>query len=195
MIIIKAGIREMVNFVLRSGDLGYGNMSKKRAMEGVAGHQEIQEERENEFAPGDTGQPSCSYRKEVPLKYEATINEFTLILKGRIDGVIESFPEIIIEEIKTTHTPLKNISAESYPAHWGQAFVYAYIYATQNFFDTITIRLTYYNLGSGQRKEFSTTKSIDQLHSFSYGLFHEFLNWEKIKIDFSKNKLSLALCR
>ena len=71
-------VRDLVEFVLRSGDL-YGErqfVGSHRALAGIRGHQKIQRSR-----------PS-GYLTELPVEHCVETEEFTLQIRGRIDGLI-----------------------------------------------------------------------------------------------------------
>ncbi|HCV25362.1 MAG TPA: hypothetical protein DGN59_18050, partial [Candidatus Latescibacteria bacterium] len=56
-VVLRIAVRELVSFVLRSGDLGAAFMSASRAVEGTRGHQFVQDQRPEE------------YRSEVPVRF------------------------------------------------------------------------------------------------------------------------------
>ena len=77
---LDVSVRDLVEFVLRRGDLrsGHSFTSPSRALEGTRGHQKLQSSRDDH------------YRAEVALKWVTVRPTFTLTLRGRIDGVRES---------------------------------------------------------------------------------------------------------
>src|SRR5207248_7342039 len=83
-------VREMVEFVLRTGNLGGERdfFSPSRALEGTRGHQKIQKLR-------PTG-----YQAEVRVKHQVQQPGFVLSIRGRIDGVLQTAEGLLIEEIK-----------------------------------------------------------------------------------------------
>src|SRR5688500_8087918 len=84
-------VRELIEFVLRSGDLGRERqfVGSDRAMAGIRGHQKIQRSR-----PVD-------YQTEIPVEHSMDGGEFILRIRGRIDGLLVTPLEILLEEIKT----------------------------------------------------------------------------------------------
>ena len=67
-------VRDLVEFVLRQGDLGGERefVGSDRALAGIRGHQKIQRSR-------PTG-----YLTELPVEYRMEADEFTLQIRGRI---------------------------------------------------------------------------------------------------------------
>ena len=84
-------VREFVEFALRQGDLGGARdfVGRNRALAGTRGHQRLQRSR------------PAGYQKEVRLTQEVDAGEFVLRIQGRIDGLLVSAQEVLIEEIKT----------------------------------------------------------------------------------------------
>src|SRR5688500_9503235 len=91
--IVSASVREVVEFVLRTGGLaGSGQFSGPgRALQGTRAHIRLQKSK-------PTG-----YESEVSVAREIDAGEFVLRLRGRIDGLHEQEETLLIEEIKTVH--------------------------------------------------------------------------------------------
>ena len=116
---LDVSVRDLVEFVLRRGDLRSGPSftSPSRALEGTRGHQKLQSSR------GD------HYRAEVALKWVTVRPTFTLTLRGRIDGVREGAEEIFLEEIKTV---TGEWSQKPSDLHWAQLRIYGGIWNRLN---------------------------------------------------------------
>ena len=85
---LKLGIRELVEFCCRSGDLGANNGPGVKALDGLQTHQKIQR-RYNALAEA-----------EVRTGLHARIDDFEVELGGRIDLVFSTESPPRIEEIK-----------------------------------------------------------------------------------------------
>jgi DNA excision repair protein ERCC-2 len=158
-------IRMLVDVVLRAGDLDMRFTASGRPLEGIRVHQKIQQQRPE------------GYRAEVPVSMEIETSDLILIVAGRIDGVLETDEGIIVEEIKSTAKDLKSVAAFTNPCHWGQAKAYAHLFAQKNNLASVTVRLTYCHLDTGETLELVEDYTRDQLSSFFQQLVDRYLKW------------------
>ena len=126
----KESVRGIVEYVLKGGSLDDRFVSRGRALEGTIAHGKLQ--RDNEKVYQD-------YEKEVILKHEFLVNNISLIVEGRADGIIKENGKIIIEEIKSTYKDLSYINFDYNLLHWAQGKFYGYIYCVDNNIDEIDI--------------------------------------------------------
>ena len=78
--LIKISVRELVEFILRSGDIDNRTGGKKDAENMLAGariHRKIQKS----MGP--------NYHAEVTLKHLIAMEKFDLLVEGRADGIID----------------------------------------------------------------------------------------------------------
>ena len=145
-------VRELVQFVLREGDLGGERqfVGSDRALAGIRGHQKIQRSR------------PAAYQTEIPVELMVEAQDFTLHVRGRIDGVLVTAQEVLLEEIKT----VQGWDKQADPLHWAQAKFYGYIYACDHALAKIVIQLTYLELTTDQVTEFRKTFTRDELAVF-----------------------------
>ncbi|NLK34439.1 MAG: ATP-dependent DNA helicase [Gracilibacteraceae bacterium] len=169
---IRISVRDLVEYVYRSGDLDSRFVGMGKAIEGTRLHQKIQGLRIGEAA--DSGE---TYLKEVSVSMRICHKEITFIVAGRIDGLLKDSEGSTLEEIKTTSSPLENISEDTYPVHWAQAMCYAYMYASEQSEKVINIRLTYYNDDSGEQKVFIRRVSIEELEKHFYEVVEKYYDW------------------
>lgn len=162
---VKISIQDLIAYVFQSGDIDAKFRSNKRMVEGIKGHQAIQS-----LKP-------AGYQTEVPIVFTVKRDQFDLEINGRIDGLMISEEDVIIEEIKTTRRFLQEISEDDFPAHWAQAKSYAYIYALQNQLEKIKVKLTYYQLDSKLSKSFVQLITLDELELFFTQVLKEYLDW------------------
>lgn len=174
---IKVSIRNLVEFILRSGDIDNrfvgSSRALERALEGTKLHQKIQK------AGGE------SYTAEVQLKYIKEYEDFSLVLEGRADGIISEENCIVIDEIKTTSVPLEYIDENFDHLHWAQAKCYAFIYAEQNELNSMDIQLTYYNVDTDEIKRIRKKFVFNELREFFYDLIDKYLVWARITREWS----------
>ncbi len=170
VISLRVAVRNLVEFVLQTGDLVSVFTGSGRALAGIRGHQKIQKSR------------PANYQAEVSLSYLVETYEFSLEIFGRIDGVWLQ-DEVILEEIKTTTSNLAHISEENHPLHWAQAKVYGYIYAKQNSLPSLTIKMTYFHLESERIREIDQLYTFEELELFFNDLITKYLEWSKVLYD------------
>lgn len=161
--LLELSVRELVEFVLRQGDLGGGGFSSPlRALAGTKLHQKIQKSR------------PASYQKEVRLEKRLTCEGINILLRGRIDGLISEPGHLWLEEIKTLQS---NWPPEADPLHWGQAKIYAALHGEIVPFSTATLQLTYVHLHSGQIMEFHEEHPFSALQDFFQSVLASYLKW------------------
>lgn len=127
---IELSVHELVDFVLRKGDIDSRSFNSMTMQEGTRIHNIYQSKQ------------GSNYLKEYPLKGIFSYEDSLVYLSGRSDGIIlEEVP--IIEEIKSTNCDLNSFFKENEEWHLGQAICYGYLYAIEKGLDKVKIRLTY----------------------------------------------------
>jgi len=160
---LELSVRELAEFVLQAGNLGGGGFtSPSRALAGTRLHQKIQKAR-----PG-------SYQKEVRLEKEIVSGEIHLLLRGRIDGLVFEDGKLWLEEIKTVQG---GWPPEPSAVHWGQAKIYAALYAETVAAAACTVQLTYIHLHSGEIQEFTEEHTPGGLQAFFGQVLASYLKW------------------
>ncbi|NLT40800.1 MAG: ATP-dependent DNA helicase [Clostridiales bacterium] len=165
---IRLPVRKLVEFILRSGDIDSRYSPKDRMYEGVRIHKALQ--KKNAELYGD-------YKSEVRLSASVTSGDTEYLLEGRADGVFTDRGMTVIDEIKSTSLPLYLINGDSNITYWGQAQCYAYIYALQNSLREISVRLTYFNVDTGDSTGFLRTFSFAELEVFVSTLLRQYTKW------------------
>ena len=168
---IKIAVRELVEHVLRSGDLIFEFLGSSRPVDAIRAHQKIQNSRPD------------SYHSEVTVAHHVETDRFRLIIGGRIDGVYTEANHTIIEEIKTTTRNLDYFEKNENPIHWGQVKTYAYILGKDRGLDEISTLLTYYRLDTAEIRQLKRTFSICELEIFFNDLITRYLKWAAVIID------------
>ena len=91
---IRLPIRQLVEFLLRSGSIDSRFSGFDRALEGARIHRRLQK------AAGE------GYAAEVPLCADYTVDGIRFTLEGRADGIFTNETGVVtIDEIKTTAVP------------------------------------------------------------------------------------------
>jgi len=170
--IISISVRDLVGFVLRSGDLSimFRGSARTTSLAGIRAHQKIQKSR-----PPD-------YDEEVPVSYLYQTESHDLFLQGRMDGVYEQDDKIVIEEIKTTNRELDLFCDDQNALHWGQLKTYAALYAIEHDLASVMTRLTYYRIEKAETKSFFKEFQTEELIAFVETIVKRYLTWiEKIE--------------
>lgn len=186
---VKADIsvRELVEFILRSGDLDNRKqrVSQKAMAEGIRLHQKIQ------------GSMPASYSSEVRFVQELTTyykdKEFIIALDGRADGIIHltgteerlDYPntellfteaEYVVDEIKCMYADVMKFD-EPAGIHLAQAKCYAYMIMTDYGLDRVAVQLTYCNIDSEEIRYFTCEFSSEELMEFMADLLKSYAKW------------------
>lgn len=136
------GVKELIDTLYHQENLGAGAPSAQRAMEGMQGHRLIRDRRPAE------------YRSETPIEFNYDWEDYRLTIRGRIDGLMETATELEVEEIKTTYSPLNELTLTDYPSHSIQLQLYLYFLQVQHPEKTVSGKLTYLNLDDLAEKSF-----------------------------------------
>ena len=166
-LMFKESVRGIIEYVLKSGSLDDRFLSKGRAIEGTVAHGKLQKNNEliYEF-----------YEKEVKMQHEFKKDNITLLVEGRADGIIKEKENIIIEEIKSTHTDLSYLYEDYNLLHWAQVKFYGYIYCVDNDLKDITIRLSYFNINTDEVRSFDKVYDLNELESFVNEIVNKYLS-------------------
>lgn len=115
------------------------------------------------------------------------MDDFVLFtIDGRADGIITNENQVIIDEIKTVTCDYEDIHEDRNPAHWAQAYGYAYIYAKQHELEEVIVQLTYYQIDLDQIKQFRHAKTFAQLEQFYMEMLEEYREWAMRHHNFTK---------
>lgn len=165
--IIQISVRNLVEFILREGDIDNRKVgiSDKESMQlGSRIHRKIQ------------NQMGSNYRAEVPLKVQYPYEELILQIDGRADGILEEDGEIVVDEIKGVFRNLEKIE-EPVGVHLAQVKCYAYIYAMQNALERISVQVTYCQMETEAVKRFQQAYLFEELESWFADLANEYGKW------------------
>ena len=166
---IKISVRNLVEFILRSGDLDNrksASADREAMQKGSRLHRKIQK------------QMGASYRAEVPLSLEIEYEAFSIVVEGRADGIMEEPGLFVIDEIKGIYMDLQHLN-EPIPVHIAQAKCYAYIYGLQNDQKNMGVQMTYANLESEEIKRFREEFTFESLKEWFDELIESYYKWAK----------------
>lgn len=168
---IKISVRNLVEFILRSGDIDnrHGRAAQKEAMqEGSRIHRKIQR------------RMGADYQPEVSLKIELEREQYVLILEGRADGIIVRDGQTIIDEIKGIY---QNVNLLEAPVlvHLAQAKCYAYIVALQQGLAEISVQMTYCNLDTEEIKRFQEHYTFEEISEWFLTVVSAYDKWAEFQ--------------
>ncbi len=173
---IKLAVKQLVELIMRCGDIDSRYVSKDRMAEGAKAHRMLQKNNRDLYT---------DYRSEVFLSGEFNYAGTNYTLEGRADGVFTEEGKTVIEEIKTTSQPISQIHADLNPAHWAQAKCYAYILALKDGLPEISVQLTYYNLETYESRHFSQNLTLHELLEFVTGLIAQYAQWASFSAEWA----------
>ena len=151
---IRTSVRNLIEFVMRSGDIDNRFRDNTRMIEGIRAHQKIQAKYDK------------TYKKEYKLKNTTTYKDVVFEVEGRADGLGKKDELYLIDEIKSTSRRLEELTDDN-KLHWAQAMCYAYFYALDKSVDTMLISLTYVSVDDYKSKIFEKSFSFDELKDLS----------------------------
>ena len=164
---IKISVRNLVEFILRSGILTIEKQSDAgRSDAGGRVHRKIQR------------RMGASYHAEVPLKIEIPRENYQFVIEGRADGIIKE-EMITIDEIKGIYMDLSYLE-EPVGVHLAQAKCYAYMYAQQESFAPdvkMGVQMTYCNLDTEEIRRFVEQYTVRELENWFLGIVAEYEKW------------------
>lgn len=175
--IIRISVRNLVEFILRSGDIDNrtAGADKDAMLMGGKIHRKIQR------------QMGAEYHAEVPLKHEVQCNGFVLSVEGRADGVIKRADGVVIDEIKGVLRDLE-LMKEPVLVHLAQAKCYAYVYADACHLEEIGIQMTYCNMDTEEIKRFQYVCSYDELKEWFLNILGQYEKWARYEIEWKKKR-------
>ncbi len=198
--IIKISVRNLVEFVMRGGDIDNRRTAgaQRDAMEaGSRIHRKIQR------------RMGADYQAEVSLKTVVEKEKYRIVVEGRADGIIRRPEETVIDEIKGVYMDLERLS-EPIQVHLAQALCYGYMYGREHLQGQedqgeakaedkgegkaegkgeketvcrkgtgrkIGIQITYCNLETEEIRRFRKEKSFSELEVWFEELIEEYTRW------------------
>jgi len=172
---IRISVRQLVEFILRSGDIDnrrYVNTADAM-LQGARIHRRIQ------------GSQGTDYTSEVPLVIEIDCGYYVIEVSGRADGIINNNSYITVDEIKGTYADVEKLE-EPVPVHFAQAKCYAYIVALNNTLERVGVRMTYCGLRDDNIRYFETEYTFEELSEWFTGVIDEYKKWAEFQIKWNE---------
>ena len=174
----RVSVREIIDFIMRSGDITSVSLSDKRMSDGTKAHQKFQNRQDSD------------YMAEVSINHSFNRDDMRYMVTGRIDGVIHSFEGSgvpLIDEIKSTSRDLNLIKGEN-EMHWAQAKMYAYMFLLREGYNKATCRLTYIELDTFTIKQYTKDYTIKELENYFDHIIDIYAEFAKM-IDLFENEM------
>lgn len=167
---IKISVRNLVEFILRSGNLSTSSGLKDpdAMQEGARIHKKIQRKMKSGY------KAEVALSIIVPISYD-DIN-FEICVEGRADGIFTDETGYNIDEIKGVYRELASIE-NPIEVHRAQALCYGYIWACEHSLEGIGIQMTYCHIPTEEIKRFNEYIDFKTLEKWFYELLHEYAKW------------------
>lgn len=177
---IRISVRELVEFILRSGDIdNRHHASPDQAMqEGGRIHRMIQRRMGSE------------YHAEVSLRYTCPTEDYRLVLEGRADGIIDRPEGVTVDEIKGTYRELAYMKGPV-PVHLAQAKVYAamFLHALQDReLAEIHVQMTYCHMETEEIRYFRYSFATGEIQEWFGELIRSYLKWADYQFRWKKSR-------
>lgn len=167
---IRLAVRELIEFVLRRGDIDSRFAGFDRMNEGSRIHRKLQK------AAGG------NYQAEVAFKAARTVDNIAYTLEGRADGIIaEEDGSFTVDEIKTTGAPAELLTADFNPLHWAQAKCYGAFLCARDGLSGVCIQITYYQIDTDEIIRHRRTFSAAELEAFLTDTLHAYTRWARME--------------
>lgn len=175
---VRISVRNLVEFILRSGDLdnSSGTSGDKEAMlKGGRLHRKIQRSMK-----GD-------YQAEVSLKKESEYDDVVIQVEGRADGIFTEDGAVYIDEIKGTYGNVQAMDMPI-PVHRAQAMCYGLIWGEKEGISEIHIQMTYAHLETEETRRFREDFSIEELKGWYQKLLDAYHKWIAYSLNWKKER-------
>ena len=175
---VRISVRNLVEFILRSGDLdnSRGSSGDKEAMlKGGRLHRKIQRSMKG------------NYQAEVSLKRESEYEDVIIQVEGRADGIFTEDGEFWIDEIKGTYGNLQAMEVPV-PVHRAQAMCYGWIYGEKEGLSQIGIQMTYSHLDTEDTRRFREIFSMEELKKWYQKLLDAYHKWIAYSLSWKKER-------
>lgn len=182
--IVKISVRNLVEFVLREGDIvsgGSGARNTEAMQLGSKIHRKIQKSM------------GLGYEAEVSLftllnfTSKETGEDFTLKVEGRADGIFRDGDTVLIDEIKGVFLDVKELK-EPICVHKAQAMCYAYMLAEKEDLPKIDVQVTYCNMETESIKRFQDSFTKMEITEWFMDLIDQYEKWAVYEYDWKKKR-------
>lgn len=167
---LELSVHQLVDFLLRKGDIDNRVFNRSSMQEGSRIHASFQEKQ------------GSDYISEYPLQHTFVIDDVSIHLQGRADGIIKkSVSEYLVDEIKSTVEDLHKFKDDNNEWHLGQAKCYALMFCLEQNLPRIEIRMTYIRQGKEKERMVDYYYFLkEELEHYIYELLYDYLAFVNI---------------
>lgn len=186
---MKISVRNLVEFILRSGDIDNRIAGGKRdinaMLQGGKLHRKIQ------------GRMKGNYEAEVPLKIDVPYERFTVIVEGRADGIQTDYDKngepvkVTIDEIKCMYRDVQKME-QADKLHEAQAMCYGYMYLVRHPMEQIDIQITYVNMDTEEVNRIKETYAYEELEEWFMGMMKYYEKWVTFLFEHGEARVKTA---
>lgn len=197
MMEICISVRNLVEFLLRSGDLDNRRIGAPAdaMLEGGRIHRMIQRRMGSEYEAEvllkttyDVMSASEHDERQMPIMNEIhDAIEYRITVEGRADGIITDHTGVTIDEIKGTYRDLSRLKKPQ-EVHLAQAKCYAYMYGMKEELDSVRVRMTYCNIDTEELKYFHEEYSMDELKLWFEAVMEEYKKWADFQCEWNRKR-------
>ncbi|WP_409253036.1 ATP-dependent DNA helicase [Bacillus sp. SCS-153A] len=177
---VKVSVRNLVEYVYKSGSIDQRFQTSSTMTEGTRLHKKIQKA----YKEGDLA--------EEFLSTELHFKDLLFTVEGRCDGLIFDGEDVTIDEIKSTRSNLGELMEDAHPVHWAQGKFYAYIYAKDHQLEKISVRLTYISADTEETIHYLQHFTMEQLEDFAETTVKEYYPFAKLISDHKEKRNQTA---
>lgn len=179
MAIYSVSVRNIVEFILRRGDIDSAAMlSAGDMLLGTKIHRKLQKQ----------AAKVCDYTPEVRLDHTFFIDGLSIKVQGIADGIIRQDGFVTVDEIKSTSFALCDITDDFSYLHSAQVDFYAYFICFNEKRDSVKTRLCYCNIDTEELRYIEKEKSFKELESFVLSVVKEYAKWIRFKIEHEEER-------
>ncbi|MCO7225806.1 ATP-dependent DNA helicase [Pleionea sp. CnH1-48] len=166
---LAVSITEVVAFTCQTGDIAALHQRGPSAKEGIQAHQTVQKKR------------GKNYQSEVAIEAHWQVGEQTLLLRGRIDGVLfksaDDHASCELEEIKSMYGKLEDQAESSRALHLAQLKFYAWMWMSKYQLSEISAQLTHYDINARKEYNQSFQFELETLKEFVDEKLNQYWQW------------------
>ncbi|MBS0343544.1 MAG: ATP-dependent DNA helicase, partial [Proteobacteria bacterium] len=158
---LTVSVRRLCAFAAQAGDLDLRFTPAPTALEGMAGHRQVQSRR------------GSGYESEVPLAWHFE----GLRVRGRADGF--DAQALRLEEIKTCRGPVDSIKPNQRALHQAQARVYAAMLCEERGLPSLRVAVVYFDLGTESETVLEESLDAATLRAQLEAMARAYLQWAR----------------